>query len=365
MSVDGTSVPVGTPKQLVVLAMLLLNRNRAVSVESLINAAWEKESPGDARGSIHVYVSNLRRLLGTGGVVDPRTVLQKAPPGYRLNVAEADLDLGRFIREKAAGVLAASNGEFERASHHLSVALSEWRGAFLGDLHDFSFVRPFAIALMEDKISAHVARSQSEMACARAELVIGELEMLVAEHPFQELLWAELMTAYYLANRQSDALEVFQRVQATLADELGIDPNPTICALHQRILRQEPLNIKQSARTTAGDTIIGTRRGLSVDRAFSARLRVPSGNCYPLCSAATRIGRHSDNDIVLTDRKVSRHHAVIIDTGSSFVINDAGSANGIEVAQERIRGTALLHHGDHIRIGASEFIFEICTDEDP
>ena len=62
---------------------------------------------------------------------------------------------------------------------------------------------------------------------------------------------------------------------------------------------------------------------------------------------------------MLDDNNVSRHHAVIIDTGTSFVITDLRSANGIDVRGERIRGTATLGDGDAIRICDHEFTFEI------
>ena len=50
---------------------------------------------------------------------------------------------------------------------------------------------------------------------------------------------------------------------------------------------------------------------------------------------------------------------MIIDTGTSFVITDLRSANGIDVRGERIRGTATLGDGDAIRICDHEFTFEI------
>jgi len=90
-----------------------------------------------------------------------------------------------------------------------------------------------------------------------------------------------------------------------------------------------------------------------------ASLREASGRVYPLLAAATRIGRLSDNDIVLDDGNVSRHHAVIIDTGTNFVITDLRSANGVDVAGERIRGTATLNDGARIRICDHEFTLEI------
>jgi SARP family transcriptional regulator, regulator of embCAB operon len=357
--VDGMPVSLGTPKQRAVLAMLVINRNRPVGIDSLITAAWEQLPPPNARASLHSYVSNLRRLLG-GVRVDSRPVLVSAPPGYRLSVADVDCDIGQFVIEKNAGVQAAAAGRFEEASAHLSAALAEWRGPVLEDLRDFAFVNAFATALVEDKVMAHTARAEAEIACGRGHAVINDLEALAVEHPYREPLWAQLITAYYLAERQSDALDAYRRLKTTLADDLGIDPGPTVRALHARILRQEPLDVKQAAKNTAARsaTTLGKRSAVSGD-SVAARLREDSGRCYPLVGAATRIGRLSDKDIVLDGADVSRHHAVIVDTGTSFVIIDLRSANGVEVQHERIRATAALADGDLIRIGHHQLTFEI------
>lgn len=345
MSVDGALVPLGTPKQRAVLAMLLMNRNSPVGVDRLITALWDDAPPSGARASIHSYVSNLRKLLSGAGI-DPRVVLAAAPPGYRLTIADNACDIGRFIAEKTAGVHAAAAARFEQASKHLSAALAEWRGPVLEDLRDFQFVETYATSLVEEKILVHTAKAEAEIACGRAFAVITELEALIAEHPYREPLWAQLITAYYLTERQSDALAAYRRVKQTLADELGIDPGPNLrdgggghgdLLDVQRLLAQDPV----------------------VERNAVAHLRETTGRSYPLQEAATRIGRQSDNDIVLDTPKVSRHHAVIVDTGTSWVINDLRSSNGVQVQHERIRSATPLHDGDHIRIGEHEFTFEV------
>ena len=359
MTVDGAPVSLGTPKQRAVLALLVMNRNRPVSTDSLITAAWEEWPPAEARASLHSYVSNLRRLVSGAGA-DPKSVLVNAPPGYRLNVADTACDIGRFVVEKAAGVHAAAAGRFEEASRHLTAALAEWRGPVLDDLRDFQFVDAFATALTEDKVVAHTAHAEAEIACGRSYSVIGGLETLTVEHPYREPLWAQLITAYYVAERQSDALDAYQRLKTTLADDLGIDPGPTVRALHERILRQESVDVKKAAKTTAAHTVHDIDMRTSVNASsVVASLRASSGRVHPLRATATRIGRLSDNDIVLDDANVSRHHAVIIDTGTSFVITDLRSANGVNVRGERIRGTATLGDGDHIGICDHEFTFEI------
>ncbi len=362
MIVDGRPVPLGAPKQRAVLAMLLINRNRPVSVESLIDAVWDQDPVPAARISIQAHVSNLRRLLRTAGV-DPQLVLATAPPGYQLSVADPDCDVGRFQTERAAGNRALAARRFEEASRHLTAALAEWRGPVLDDLRDFAFVDAFATALLEDKLAAHTARAEAEIACGRAQGVIGELEALTAQQPFREPLWAQLITAYYVTERQSDALGAYQRLKTALAEGLGIDPGPTISTLHERILRQEPVGPRRSqpeAPATHKQTVAHPVPGTAApSKAAVAWLRDKTGRQYPLSGATTRIGRLEDNDIVLDDDDVSRHHAMIIDTGAGFVITDLRSTNGVEVQGQRIGANATLASGDHLRIGGCEFTFEI------
>jgi SARP family transcriptional regulator, regulator of embCAB operon len=368
MTANGTRVPLGAAKQRAVLAMLLIRRNRPVSVDALIDAVWDGDPVPAARTSIQSYVSTLRRLIRDAGG-NPNALLASAPPGYQLNIADADCDIGRFIAEKAAGVRAAAAGHYEQASGHLSAALGEWRGPALDDLRDFAFVDAYANALLEERLAAHTARAEAEIACERPGAVISELEVLVSRYPHHEPLWAQLITAYYVTERQSDALRAYRRLKTELADGLGIDPGPTVTALHEQILRQEPLAAKRARR--AKPATLTTRKQVAaapasasfelpaVNESVAARLRDETGRQYPLNGATTRIGRHGDNDIVLDDTEVSRHHAVIADTGTSFVITDLRSTNGVKVQRQRIRPTAVLHDGDQICIGGHEFTFEI------
>ncbi|MGO9070558.1 AfsR/SARP family transcriptional regulator, partial [Mycobacterium sp.] len=279
----GALVQLGAPKQRAVLAMLVMNRNRAVSVDSLIDAVWDRQPVPAARTSIHSYVSNLRRLVGSAGY-DPGKVLVSVSPGYQLNVADADCDLGRFITEKNAGVHAAATGRFEDASSSLSAALAEWRGPFLDDLREFAFVDTFATALSEVRVAVQTALAEAEIACGRADAMIPRLEVLSAEHPYRERLWAQLITAYYVAERQSDALNAYQRLKANLAENLGIDPGPTVRSLHERILRQEPLETKQAAQTIATHSVVdlSPHTGTLAGPPAIAELRGNDGQRYRL-----------------------------------------------------------------------------------
>jgi SARP family transcriptional regulator, regulator of embCAB operon len=355
--VDEVLVPLGTPKQRAVLAMLIVNANRPVSADALIGAAWDQRPPPGARATLHAYISNLRRVMDGAGI--DRSVLASRPPGYQLSISDEQYDFGRFIAERNAGVQAAADAQFEQAGRHLAAALSQWRGPVLEDLSDFQFVETLAAALDEERVLVHIARAEAEIACGRPHKVISELETLTARYGYREPLWAQLMTAYYLADRQSDALDAYLRLKALLAEDLGIDPGWTIRELYERILRQEPLDARKVAQAHAEDTIIAeSDNAIRVRRPAVAALVGTDGRRYTFAGAATRIGRSPDNDIVLSDAKVSRHHAVIADNGHTILITDLGSANGVRVRRTRIDPSAELRNGDRVRIGDEEFILD-------
>src|ERR1700761_7069362 len=161
-SANGADLPLGAAKQRAVLAILLINRNRIVPIDSLIDAVWQEQPPPEVRGSLHAHISRLRRLVSDAGA-DAATTVVSARPGYRLNVPDEACDIGRFAIEQKAGIGAAAGGRFGEASAHLSAALSEWRGPVLEDLRDFPFVDAFAAALTEDKLVALTARAEAEI----------------------------------------------------------------------------------------------------------------------------------------------------------------------------------------------------------
>lgn len=362
MSVGGELVPLGTPKQRAVLAVLVVNANRPVDIDTLISAAWDQRPPPGARATLHAYISNLRRLMRGAGI--DRALLASAPPGYRLTVAPDQSDLGRFRTKKDAGVHAAAAAQFEQASRLMSDALAQWRGPFLEDLRDFQFVETLATAFDEEKVVAHTAHVEAQIACGRPDAVIMELQTLIDEHAYREPLWAQLITAYYLAGRQSDALDAYLRLKTRLAEDLGIDPGPKLRELYEQVLRQEEVDVRRAAQAHAEDTLVSSvavaveGNATPTRRPVAAALRAADGQRYALVGTATRIGRSSDNDIVLSDVKVSRHHAVITDNGTALTITDLGSVNGVRVDGQRIDPSAELRDGDRLRIGDQEFTLE-------
>ena len=84
---------------------------------------------------------------------------------------------------------------------------------------------------------------------------------------------------------------------------------------------------------------------------------VLNGKTYAVLRSPTRVGRLADNDIVLDDRRVSRHHAEVIDRGGRWVVRDTGSTNGTAV-NGKVVSEAVLKPGDRISLGGLEVTWE-------
>ncbi|WP_067710623.1 BTAD domain-containing putative transcriptional regulator [Nocardia yamanashiensis] len=360
LTIDGVAQQLGGPKQRAVLAYLVIHANRPVSVDALAAAVWEENQPPDVRVSLHAIVSNLRKPLRDGGI-DARNMLQHMGTGYRIVVEEAACDVFRFRIRRENGLRALAAGRFAAASEALSDALAQWRGPVLSDLRGLGFADAYAVALDDERIGVIEARAEADIAQGRADAVVSELTLLVRDHPLRESLWEQLITALYLAGRQSDALDAARRLRTVLADELGIDPGPRIRELEARILRQDSLSVRAVAAASA------TRATTIVDRSWhepQAILRGRDGQVFPIVGTVTRIGRLSDNDIALPDGRVSRHHALVIDNGLTYVVKDLSSSNGVFVDGIRVVDSAILANNATVRIGDSEFTFQLVRDQD-
>src|SRR4029077_6039294 len=133
-----------------------------------------------------------------------------------------------------------ADGESEAASRLLEEALAFWRGPTLAGLALESFGRDEVAQLDELRLTVFMDRIDCDLAQGRHEQVLGELHVLVREHPLRERLRAQQMLALYRADRQADALDAYQHARHDLMDELGIEPSESLQRLQQGILRHDP-----------------------------------------------------------------------------------------------------------------------------
>src|SRR5690348_9994841 len=233
---EGKPVPLGRLKERLVLAVLLLHANEFVSRERLIDELWGEAPPPTAKKAVNVYISQLRKALARNGH-DPITT---ADGGYRLGVDDAELDVSRLRQLLATARERASAGELEAAAELLRKALGLWRGATLAGLLLESRGRDEIAQLDEFRLTAQMDRIDCDIALGRHEQVLGELQLLVDEHPLRERLRAQQMLALYRADRQAEALDTYAEARRTLVDDLGIEPSEALQRLQQAILRHDP-----------------------------------------------------------------------------------------------------------------------------
>jgi YVTN family beta-propeller protein len=228
---DGAIVDLGAQKQRAVLAILLLNANRVVATERLIDELWGEKPPETARSALQVYVAALRKALG-----GEASALRTSAPGYVLDVEPGALDLDRFIALRAE---AQAAGDEERRSELLREALGLWRDTPLADLSAEPFAAK-AVARLEDlRLEALEQRVDADLALGRHASLVPELEVLVAEQPYRERLRAQLMLALYRSGRQADALGAYQEGRRLLMDELGLEPGDELKELERSILQHD------------------------------------------------------------------------------------------------------------------------------
>jgi YVTN family beta-propeller protein len=231
VSRDGAIVDLGARKQRALLALLLLNANRVVSTERLIDELWGGTAPETARSALQVYVAALRKALG--GEV---SALRTSAPGYVLDVEPGALDLDRFSALRAE---AQAAGDEQLRSALLHEALDLWRDAPLADLSTEPFAAAAVARLEEQRLESLEQRIGADLALGRHASLVLELEALVAEQPYRERPRAQLMLALYRSGRQADALRAYQTARRTLGDELGLEPGPELRELEAAILRQD------------------------------------------------------------------------------------------------------------------------------
>lgn len=230
--VGGHRVEIGHARQQTVLLALLIDANKVVTVDQLVERVWADRPPQRARGALYNYVSRLRRILADG---QDTTVLRR-PGGYVLSVDALAIDLHLFddliARARAATDLDVAADLFTRA-------LGLWRGEAFAttDLPWLNSVRDTAT---NSRIAAELDRTDIELRRGRHHDLITGLALRAAARPLDERLAGQLMLALFRCGRQADALEHYRQTRSHLAEELGIDPGAALRELHQQILSGSP-----------------------------------------------------------------------------------------------------------------------------
>lgn len=237
----GAAAPVAQPMQRVLLGLLATARGRALSTDALIDGLWGEEWSRERERNLHSQVSALRRRLAQAEPGCGASRLERSGGGYRLTVADDDLDSGLFRRLARAGREAAHAGDAAGAAAAFGRALGLWRGPALADAAPLCARLTAAAASLEDlRAGVTEQRAECHLALGRHLEAATELSELAAEYPGRERLAGLLMVALSRCGRRGDALAAFDRTRRALANDLGLDPGPGLRDLQARVLADDP-----------------------------------------------------------------------------------------------------------------------------
>ncbi|WP_158073406.1 AfsR/SARP family transcriptional regulator [Actinophytocola xanthii] len=231
-------VTLGPARQRAVFAVLATRAGQVVPRGELVEAVWGTSPPASAAGSLHTYVSGLRRVLEPGRPRwSPGEVLVSEPQGYRLRLDHLDLRTFAELRERAAE--RARAGEHRATVELLDDALALWRGEPFAGVPG-PFAERQRTRFTDERHSAVEERARARLALGEHAEPVLELTALVAAAPLRESAWVLLVTALYRGGRHAEALHVIARMRAYFRAELGAEPGAAVRALHQRLLATAP-----------------------------------------------------------------------------------------------------------------------------
>lgn len=233
---EGLSVKVAERKLRVLLAALVAAEGEPVSGDVLIDRLWGESLPKDPQGALRAKLSHLRKALESAKP-GARELLERTPVGYRLVLEENEVDAACF---KAAVVRARRMDDHSQTVDVLQETLDLWRGEPYGDAVDEIWLAPVVADLRAVRADAVELLVELLVEGGEARQAIDRASDVMRIYPTRERLVAAVMLALYQLGRQREALELFESLRRTLAEDLGVDPGPQVRDLHARILRHDP-----------------------------------------------------------------------------------------------------------------------------
>jgi DNA-binding SARP family transcriptional activator len=286
---DGVLATPSAPKLRRVLSLLAISANNVVRTHQLIEELWEEDPPASVITTLQTYVYQLRKLLrldssGRAGVYrraqSTMPALQTSPSGYVLTLSPDGLDSLRFEQLAERGRAEFESGDLTKTASTLAEALRLWRGPVLADMTAGPMLQGEILRLEEIRRNTLEQRIEVDLRLGRHHEMLGELTSIAARQRTHEGFQAKLMLALYRSGRRAEALAIYQRTRAALANELGLDTSDTLQRLHKSILDADrsldltsngsPIRIVKSEPAAQlppqVDTMAGRRGELSVVR---------------------------------------------------------------------------------------------------
>ena len=262
---DGKPIDVGPRKQRSLLALLLINANRVVSTQRILESLWSEDA-AERENTLWVYISKLRSALEPGRTARSQSeVLVTKDHGYVLHAEPEKVDALRFEAQanEASDLLI---DQPDAASALLDEALAMWRGGALEEFLYEEWAQSETRRLEELRAAASEDRFEALIRSGSHREAANGLTAFVMENPLRERPVQLLMMALYRSGRQADALRAFDQYRTRIGEELGIEPSSELRRLEEQVLLQDPrLESRGAARagiTTDVPTSKNPFRGL-------------------------------------------------------------------------------------------------------
>ncbi|MFW2383036.1 MAG: AfsR/SARP family transcriptional regulator, partial [Acidimicrobiales bacterium] len=149
---NGELVPLGGPKQRLVLTALAVRLGQVVSTDELVEAGWGDDLPANPTNTLQYQVAQLRKVIEPDPS-DPRYLIT-AKPGYLLDADMVTTDAALFAKMVTTARDAFADGDTDRAQASIDDALGLWRGPALAEFDDLDFARSEAGRLEADRVEA-------------------------------------------------------------------------------------------------------------------------------------------------------------------------------------------------------------------
>jgi len=162
-------VDAGRPAQRALLALLLLNANRVVPLQTICDGLWGDAPPPSAANSVQVYISRLRKVLGADL---PLTMVAR---GYRLEVPPETIDVVLFERLAADGGSALERGDPAAAVTTLRAALDLRRGPPLAEFAEIPFAAAERARINRLVRLAEENHAEARLAAGQHHELVGDL----------------------------------------------------------------------------------------------------------------------------------------------------------------------------------------------
>lgn len=216
-----------------ILAALALRANQPVHRDELVNELALERSK-NAANAVQAHVARLRRWLND--TCQARNALITSGHCYQLELPQVRVDAHRFMELVELSWANDDGTKPQAVAFTMEQALGLWRGDALSDVGDGPLVRTAVDSLHRLRLSAQDTLLDARLAMGDELRVILQASKFIASDPLRERSWEQLMAALHRSGRHAEAVETFHRVRRVLANELGIEPGPKLCAQFQEVL---------------------------------------------------------------------------------------------------------------------------------